>query len=131
VPETERVDGGNGARPGIVARLDKLISAAAELFSTRSQIFGEELSRKGGHLARGIAAATIAATLAFLAFLLLAKLVAAFFARFWAPRGWGSWSLFSSTRERPCRGSRDPRVRRSGRSTSRSRATKSAATGKR
>ena len=81
MPETEHVDGGNGARPGIVARLDKLISAAAELFSTRSEIFGEELSRKGGHLARGIVAATLAATLAFLAFLLLAGLVAAFFAR--------------------------------------------------
>jgi len=81
VPEAERFEGGNGARPGIVARLDKLISAAADLLSTRSQIFGDELSRKGAHLARGIAAATIAATLAFLAFLLLAGLVAAFFAR--------------------------------------------------
>ena len=48
MPETERVDGGNGARPGIVARLDKLISAAAELFSTLAAewpaIVGEQLA---------------------------------------------------------------------------------------
>jgi uncharacterized membrane protein YqjE len=79
--ETERRDGGNGARPGFVARLDRLISALTELLATRSQILGRELSEKGLRLARGSAAAAVAAILAFLTFLLFAALVAAIFAR--------------------------------------------------
>lgn len=81
MPELERIEAGNGSRPGFVARLDRLISAAAELLSTRSQILGEELSQKGKYMGRGVVAAAVAATLGFLAFLLLAGLIAAFFAR--------------------------------------------------
>jgi uncharacterized membrane protein YqjE len=78
--ELERVGSGNGAGPSFGARLDRLVSSVAELFSTRTEIFGKELSEKASHLVRGTVAAVAAAILGFLAFLLLAVLVAAFFA---------------------------------------------------
>ncbi len=74
--------------PGLRDRLGAALAVAADLFSTRVEIFGAEASEKAAHLARGLAAFAIAVAAAFMTtFLMTALLVSLFtllFGRVWA-----------------------------------------------
>jgi len=65
--------------PGIREKLSEAISAAGDLLSTRVEIFGQEASKKAGHLARGLAGLAVALFLICLGILLFTALLVSLF----------------------------------------------------
>ena len=70
----------DGDEPGYRERLRSALSSAADLLSTRAEIFGEEASQKAVYLGRGLGGFAVALATGSIAMLLLAALVAALFA---------------------------------------------------
>ena len=78
--EAPGIPGSDGDEPGYRERLRLALAAAADLFSTRAEILGEEASQKAVHLCRGLGGLAVAVATGSIALLLLAALIAALLA---------------------------------------------------
>ena len=80
--------------PGWSERLESIRKAAGALIVTRVAIFREELSEKTSHLARGLAAVSIALAFGSVALLVFTGFLAAVFAQLFGGAVWGLLAVF-------------------------------------